>query len=1212
MLKALELAGFKSFADKTRFEFSKGITVIVGPNGSGKSNVVDAIKWVLGEQSAKSLRGKDMADVIFKGSGTSSAGRRAANSAEATLVIDNSDDRFAIDSDEIRVTRRVYRSGEGEYLINDEPGRLKDIRNLFRGTGIGTDAYSLIEQGKLDRVLQASAKDRRAIFEEAAGISRFKAKKIEAQRRLARVENNLIRLADIVEEVGSRYRSVKAQASKAARYKEYTERLKQLRTEVGLTDYRRIAGQLKVYKDQNELVDKQLADFSVEIEKYDSTIEQSDSVFHDLGEAIAKFESAVSDSRALISEIETKATYEADRGIELEKQSANVADQLKNARQRYEEIKTRLVRSQAELTKLEGSYYDDRESLTKVDHEYQATSEKLTLALTQVEEKESSHKEQETLLNRLNLDIGNLKSEQKGVAETIAKHQEKSQSLTLDIQQQKQDVALLQEELKKQESVADSNDSALAEAREKLTLARNQYEESQREFGQLKAEQSGAAQRADVIEELEKKLEGLQAGVKQVLSMANENIDTPFGEVAGMVADLVQVNVEHAPLIDVILGEVAQYVVVSGNLLNDALRTREVHLLGRIGFLQLDDLPPKSAGHGVDLSGLKGVIGRADQLTTSGPRFKDLVERILGNTWLVKTIDDAFRLRKEKSNAVRYITLDGELIEPDGRIVVGPRTNSIGLVSRRSELRALRIRVHELDDRLETLQQESKKHKSDIEKYSFESEQMLKKQSELSRQLADQRLMANTASDKLNQQQLQLTEAQTELETAQQRHSQLKLGLSEQQSSLSGVSALIAELLAFITSRRNEVGSLSKSQKEAESKRNQLQLDLAKREQQLDLLQQTVRELETDSQERSVRIEQLETERKELVEKTEQSTRGRLDATSQIAEFYLKKEASEKELIENRLQLNRLTRDREVAIKASRKIKDSISKLQSQKHDLELESSKIQHQQETMAERIRDDYGIDLAEMEEVSSDPELEEKRLEVEKEIDDLRRKINNIGAVNTDALAELEQLESRYTSMESQYQDLVKAKETLDRIIVRINADSRRLFSETLEAIRINFQTLYRQTFGGGKADIRLEEGVDVLEAGIEIVATPPGKPEFSNSLLSGGEKALTAVSLILSIFQFRPSPFCVLDEVDAPFDEANVGRFIDVLKSFLGWTRFIIVTHSKKTMTAADTLYGVTMQESGVSTKVAVRFEDVSEDGHISQDAINRQSDDDEAA
>jgi chromosome segregation protein len=1206
MLKALELYGFKSFADKTRFEFPPGITVVVGPNGSGKSNIVDAMKWVLGEQSAKGLRGKDMADVIFKGSGGPS-GRKPLNSAEATLVLDNEDGRFEYDATEIHVTRRVYRSGEGEYLINGEPCRLKDIRNLFRGTGAGTDAYSLIEQGKVDRLLQASPKDRRAIFEEAAGVSRFKAKKIETQRRLARVDQNLLRLSDIVEEVENRLRAVRAQASKAVRYREHTERLQELRTFVGMTDWRRLSERLATLEDEQVDFQSTLKSWTDQVEQAEQNLLQLDERLNEIAEKAVHDDAALNEVRQSIAEQESKWQLHHTRGREVEEQVAPLRRQLIQQRFRLREIQSQLDQQDQRLIDAELAFRESADRVAQLENQLEVSTSDLAAARQQREVNASQLATTQQELNTLESRRELLRHELQQLETSLERLQSKIQSWSLDeVELSQQYQQLLGEQQRLQEEMEGRN-TELAHARHQKDRATHRLEELNQKIAKLQSDYNGIQQRASVIEELEEKLEGLNSGVKQALRESQQDREGPFGGVVGLVADLIQVNVQHASIVDTALGEMAQHLVVEDDRLIEELARGDLSLEGRVGIIRLGHY--RAAGvHRQDLSGVEGVIGRADQMVQTHPSYRDLATQLLGGTWLVKSLQDALRLRQERARDVRLITLDGQIVDVDGTLVLGPKGRGLGLVSRRSELRALKREIQELEEELDLLQAQVIDVREDLQQRTGQVEQLQNQQEELSRALSDQQLMCQSTQQKLTQVQRDLQEHQDQASQQQDRFETIEAELSESEESARQGQQQLTDLQLSLTEVNQRVDALEKSTETDTKALTQCKVEMAKREQQLSHEEGKAADSQRDWQERHQAVDDLSQQLQRLRTSFEQSKLGQLAATSVLATLALSLEQGTRATKTRELERNERQLERRASNKFVEELRGKQHKLEGELHKIELELSQLNLERSTLAERLSDDYGIDISTVEIELTEEEARE-RDDIEVEIESLRRKINTIGAVNLDALNELEELEARFGSLDAQYQDLVQSKEMLEKIIEKINLDSRKLFAETLEAIRVNFQSLYRRSFGGGKADLVIEEGVDILEAGIDIVATPPGKPEFSNSLLSGGEKALTAVSLLMAIFQHRPSPFCVLDEVDAPFDEANVGRFVEVLTGFLDSTKFIIVTHSKKTMTAADTLYGITMQESGISKQVSVRFEDVSEDGQISEEAVHRETVDD---
>jgi chromosome segregation protein len=702
---------------------------------------------------------------------------------------------------------------------------------------------------------------------------------------------------------------------------------------------------------------------------------------------------------------------------------------------------------------------------------------------------------------------------------------------------------------------------------------------------------------------LEKSHEGLAAGVREVLQAAGEAADGAFAEVRGLVADLLQVDVDVAPLVDVALGERAQHLALSGDSLLEEIQAGRYRPPGRVGFIRLNE---STAEQGLELGDRPGVIGRADRLVSCSAACESMKQQLLGDTWFVASLSIAMALRATAAGSCRFVTATGELLERDGAVIVGPRLTGMGLVSRRSELRELNQQLEEMEQQLEELSGE-------VETLTATRQSQRRGVEELSAEHAELR-----AAFVNSEAQMRTLRERSELLDREQAASTAELlATTEQQQTLAKQletdRATLIELEAKATATEEEVRRAEARIDEAESSREEhareataAKVELAKSEQRLDSLRARMTQFEEDQRERDRAIEDSRTQLDLASRRLLSTQRDILSATSELAELYLLKEHAAAEIETQARERKQLVVDKAEIQAALQVLRHRSQKLDESHHKQELAATDLQHERRTVAERIQEDYGIDLAE---ASKEPTAEEQleREEVEREINDLRRKLNSIGAVNTDALNELDDLDTRYTSLSSQFNDLVQAKEALERIIQKINADSRRLFEETLEIIRANFQILYRKAFGGGRADLVLEEGVDPLEAGVDIIATPPGKPSFSNSLLSGGEKALTAVALLLAIFQYRPSPFCVLDEVDAPFDEANIGRFVDVLHGFLDWTKFIVVTHSKKTMTAATTLYGVTMQESGVSKRVSVRFEDVSEDGHISEEAVERSED-----
>ncbi len=1192
MLKALELAGFKSFADRTRFDFPDGITVVVGPNGSGKSNIVDAIKWVLGSQSAKSLRGKDMADVIFKGSQT----RGPSGAAEATIVFDNTGGSLPIDAPEVHVTRRVYRSGEGEYLINNQPVRLKDVKNLIRGTGIGIDAYSLIEQGKVDRMLQANAKDRRAIFEEAAGISRFKAKKVEAERRLARVQSNLTRLGDIVDEVGSRLKSIRGQASKAERYRQANQRLRELRTQIAWADWQQLSDELQF--SQTELEQAISRHQSLESTREDLTKQRQAAEMQLQGIAdeaqgveqkrseslqrVAEYSGRRNADQVAIADLRSNVAKSLRRVRLLQNRAGSAAAELRNASERlkYYEKDLEAIRQRSSIAEVgRGSVEKEVDTVrqNRDGLQQQHLSNVRRVADLDAKRQRCEQRLAEASRNRVNLDKRNRvasqqleESTQKSVAaaEKVAELDAEIGSVVTDVE--------------------------LAEA--KLQESRRTLDRRREEISALKIRLQGLSERFDVLQDLERRQEGVSGGVRSILEILRSQ-STPLAEkVQGIVAEQLEVDVKVAPLIDAALGDRSQYVLTTGPDVQDALLGGALKINGRVGLLRLDELPNRKVGEQIRLDGLKGVIGRADRMVRCAPALEPMVRHLLGSTWVVESMEIALGLRKLSGAGLRFVSTRGELLEIDGSMVVGPAGSASGLVSRKSELSSASQSIDHYEYQLGQAEIETSRladkvdeENASLGRFELRHRQLIAERAaaEAEQRHVDQRRDAQAvARDEILQEIESVTAQHDSAREESAQYDQLirsgRKEIERLEFETASVEEMLSESQAALQSATSEVMSIS--------------VDLARAEQKVEALTATMEQQRRDQSQREAAVEEVRQVSIEGRKRLDQLTTRVLDATSHLAELNWETERAQVRLRELGERVSQVKRDNREIMKASEAAMKEVAAASEAVHAITSRRDNAKLRKETLAERLLEDYEIDLSEGER-PDDWEAPEDRRAVESEITQLRNQLQKTSSVNMEALEELEGVQARYDELHHQYQDLTAAKDSLQRIIGRINADSRRLFLDTLEAIRQNFQQLYRKSFGGGTADLILEDSEDPLEAGVEIVATPPGKPSFNNSLLSGGEKALTAVALLMSIFKYRPSPFCVLDEVDAPFDEANIGRFVTVLNEFLDHSKFVIVTHSKKTMTSATTLYGVTMQESGVSKQVSIRFEDVSENGEI---------------
>ncbi len=1211
MLKRLELVGFKSFADRTQFEFADGVTGIVGPNGSGKSNVVDAVRWVLGEQSAKSLRGGEMADVIFNGS----AVRKSLGLAEVTMTFDNARRVLATEADEVQITRRVYRSGEGEYLINQQPCRLKDVKDLFLGSGAGTDAYSIIEQGRVDVLLQASTKERRTIFEEAAGISRFKARKVETLRRLERVDQNLQRLRDILDEVEKQLRSVKLQASKAQRYQEYTGRLRDLRVAEGLKEYHRLGERLRAEGQVLDELRALLAEQTAQAEGWERELQELEGELGRLDAGVRDQEAELAGARQQIAAGE--ATLGHERGV-----AADVEANLAQTRQALTELTGRVAalaaaaaRAGEELAQAEGQGAQRREAVEALEGRLRASEGRLAELHEQVQRDKDDHFECMRQVVHLQNEAINNKGRLDDLVQERNRHSRKSEAAaehlaSLDLELQ----GLTAADEVSQARLAAAR-QALAELRQERDRLRQVCEATAARAADLRAERSGLASRVEVLQGLERSHEGLGSGAREVFALLEQPDPGPWRTVLGIVAEFLTVRRDFAPLIDLALGERAhQFLVRDPALLGEALRRLPAPFSGRVSFLPV--APPQAAPlaarrpAGPDgaltrdpsaatgaASAHPGVVAPAEQVVRCDhPDLADLPARLLARTLIVRDLAAA---RALAGTGFRCVTLRGELLEADGTVTVGTHHAEAGILSRKSELRELREQAAALDRRLSELDQDLARMREQIalldgraESGQAEIDVLAEQAADLRSRIGQHRQRREGLHEEVQLSRMEISELEREIAAKEHawRQAQAEAAAAEVRAQ-----ELQARVAAAEREAREREGLRQSQQQEVVAAR----VALAHVEERLTALRARHGQLEADRLQRAAERELSELRLDALLTRLQDSERGALRASASLASSYLRKEAAEARLAELERQRAALRQQRKERAEQANAVRARWRAQQEEAHARELEVNDLRHRLTTLCARLQEDYQLDLAEhyRQAVAEGRDLaagpvggEAPAVSVDEEIAELRRKLARLGSVNLDAIQELADLEARAGTLQVQYDDLTAAQRALQDIIAKINVDSTRLFTETFAAIRTHFQELFRKLFGGGMADVILEDESDVLETGIEVNARPPGKELRSISLMSGGEKTLTAVALLLAIFRSKPSPFCILDEVDAALDEANVGRFTAVLRDFLDRSQFILITHSKRTMACADVLYGITMQESGVSRRFSVRFED----------------------
>jgi chromosome segregation protein len=1223
-LKKITMHGFKSFADKTDLDFGDGITVIVGPNGCGKSNVVDAIKWVLGEQSAKSLRGGQMLDVIFNGS----ANRKSVGMAEVTLHFSNTRDLLNTDQDDVAVTRRLYRSGESEYLLNNEACRLKDIREMFMDTGIGSDTYSLIEQGKVELLLQTNKQERRAIFEEAAGISKYKARRKEAERKLDRTEQNLLRLTDVIDEIEKRLRSIKYQAGKARNYQTYSERLNELRLQKFLYDYKQLKDQAEKSQDRLDVMQDDLIGVT-------TTAEQAQTRLSLLDHEIDKCESDIRDSENFVLQCTSQITNQQDRiesghkrGEELAEQIARNREQVQSLRQKSQALQEEIASDREEIAQTETRVTQQEEQLDQLQESHQDNALKLAEYRAQLEDEKSGLIDIVRRTAQLHNEINSFDIKRSSLTGQTERLRTRSGQISDEIGGQLTERAGLEKSLTDVEALLAQSREQLESKQQQLAQLDQQRVECTENLSTAKEHRSGLVSRKQILEDLEAKLEGLDQGVKRILQQKDQS-DEDYYYVKGIVAQLFQADVAYASIVDAALSHSAQHLVAinSQAIMEDHDSLQE--LPGRVQIICLDRLPAYHNGY--DFSRHPEVQAKLIDLVSYTPDCERLAWHLLGKTILVESLDAAFRLAQVAPAGYRWVTPGGEVLEADGTVHVGPATGQVGLISRKSELRQIDVDMADVDERVRTLQNQNEQmvgQAGHLDKNLQELRTSIYENNTEQIQIRSRIDQIDNTLNRLKQEQPLIT---TEISAFEEQIAEsLKLEEVSQQR-LVDLEEVNTQRQTHIDELDGIIQELSVKEQGYQETITELKVSLGQTRQKRLALHDRIQSVETQIQQFAHNVKSLQTDIDNGEASHSESQRAILTAESAITELFQNRQQRQEQAQTTRQQRDSHQEEKDQLLTQARELHEQREKLQESLHSTQMKLNETVLRQENLAQRATEEIGLDLEERyqrlfgpdavphtpaepieqaneqdteeasAESSEEPQSQEVLVPLEEldweavatEIEDLKQKIARLGNVNLDAITEQEELEERSNYLNSQATDLQDSMRQLQQLIDKLNETSKQKFEENFDRIRENFSELFRKLFGGGKAEIILEDPENILECDIEIIARPPGKQPQSISLLSGGEKTMTAVSLLLAIFKSKPSPFCILDEADAALDEANNERYNLVLKEFLADSQFIVITHSRRTMSIADVIYGVTMQEQGVSKKVSVRFADYDE-------------------
>lgn len=1191
-LRRLILSGFKSFADRTELEFHDDITCIVGPNGCGKSNIVDAIKWVLGEQSAKSLRGAEMMDVIFNGSAT----RRASGAAEVTLVFADVEgaltpniDRQRLDGDLVSVTRRLYRGGHSEYLINNVLCRLRDVRDMFMDTGIGVDAYSVIEQGRVEMFLNASTQDRRGVFDEAAGISKYKARKKEALRKLERVDQDLFRVNDILGEVEKRLRSVKLQAGRARSHQTHTDRLKELKGLHYLANYHRLSQQRTELQTRLDAANDHLTQLSAELNQLEAAHRSTQVEAADL-------QKTSGDLQGQLSATDSRRHVAVQRQDMLVARVAELTEHLIAASRRCEELEAKLADVVRQAAERQKRLYECDAEVAALDQRYEGAHEQVSAGERAMVQLESQLQDEQDGTIDLLRRTAQLHSD----VQTSAVRRENLHSQHTRLAGRAKEITETLDGLLAGRS---ADEAKLTDVRDILADSQRRLDDTRRETGETddkaqalqtdltacREQRSGLLSRIETLQEMLVHLEGVSAGTREVLAAARSGA---LSGVRGMLGDVIETDVDHAGVIEAALAGADQYLLAERwsdvqTIVEDL--HRRLGERGVVDLICLDRLAPLAGP--VDSTACPQAIAHVIDWMRFEPWASPVIWRLLGKTLVVATLADAVAAAAV-SPEMRFVTLDGQVLEPDGRVRLGSAHRGAGVIRRRSELTTLRSDLAELDRRIEDL--EARVRDVDTRREHLD---------ERRRNLRTVIYEANTERVELEGHVGRLGEQIDQLQREE------PIVASDLTSITADIDAAVrvehnarekaAELEQIKVEREQAVERLSRQiaaarqrQGELNDQLTQLKMSRAQMGEKKQALADALRQLAERQQQMQADLDSHRGEITANRQRREETERAIAEAKAEIAELAARRERLAGEVEEAEISRRSLAeRLVEIQQRLQRRRADHDS-CKDRLGEARTELGEVDVRIENVISRATDEMGMDLVELGRTYDHDEQRDWDA-VAAEIAELRQKIERLGNVNLDAIDEQEELQQRQEFLSEQLADVAASQKKLTELIDHLNAESRQRFCETFEGVRQNFQQMFRRMFGGGKADLILLDEEDVLECGIEIVARPPGKELRSLTLLSGGEKAKTALALIFAFFAARPSPFCLLDEVDAPLDEANTEQFAQVLRDFSEGTQFIIISHAKRTMSMVDALYGVTMQEPGVSKRISVRFEDAAQ-------------------
>ena len=1175
-LKNIEVQGFKSFAQKINFEFHNGITGIVGPNGSGKSNVGDAVRWVLGEQSAKSLRGGNMQDVIFSGTET----RKPLSYASVAITLDNSDHKLPVEFNEVTVTRRLYRSGESEYLINGSNCRLKDINEMFYDTGIGKEGYSIIGQGQIDRILSGKPEERRELFDEAAGIVKFKRRKNTTVKKLEEERQNLVRVTDILSELTRQLGPLEKQSETAKIYLAKREALKELDVNMFLLEYSSTAESLKELGEKHRLAQENLEDTQKE---YEQTRVEYDRLEQELEELNTRMD-------ALRMESQEQALHKQQLEGQINVLNEQILAGVQNEdhyRGRLKTIEEELAVREASRKELEEEKSDLYSQLKEVRSRLKDEEEKLNTAQENIRTCTQAVEEGKNEI----IEILNSRANTKGKAQRFDAMMEQADIRKAEISQrilrlkseEEEQQTILRKAQEQYDSITESIHSANEECDRLNQEVGNIQEKLKEQTVQLEKEQTSyhrEASRLESLRNLTERYDGYGNSIRRVMEQKER-----VPGIQGVVADLIQVNKDYEVAIETALGGSIQNIVTDNEQTAKTLiEFLKKNRYGRATFLPMSSISPRGEFSPREALKEPGVIGVASELVTTAPQYQQIARFLLGRVLVVDHIDHAIAIGRKYRHSLRMVTIEGESLSPGGSMTGGAFKNNSNLLGRRREIEELEKGVAKLKSEVAMIQKamEDNRNRRNVLRDAI---------ADFQDKLRQQYIEQNTAKMNIAQQEEKAEEIRGGYEQINRDKEQIRRQMLEIRQDHEQIARELEssrqdeqELESFIEEKQAELDQWKEEETKLTRELEEIRLQASSLDQKNRFDQENLNRLNSETQ-------TLENEQKSIYESLAHSSEEMEQKKLTIQELKTEAANSGIQAQEAKLQMEKWQKEKEERNGKHKEFFEKRDQLSGQIGLLDKECFRLKSQMDKL-EESREERISYMWEEYEITPNNALSYRKEELtdlpemKKQVAQIKEEIRRLGSVNVNAIEDYKDLLERHTFLSGQYNDLITAEKTLEQIIQELDEGMRKQFTEKFAEIQREFDKAFKELFGGGKGTLELDEEADILEAGIRITSQPPGKKLQNMMQLSGGEKALTAIALLFAIQNLKPSPFCLLDEIEAALDDSNVGRFAGYLQKLTKNTQFIIITHRRGTMNAADRLYGITMQEKGVSTLVSV--------------------------